>query len=177
MPSKKISQLVPAVSGLGSDEFPIAQGGISKKIRLSQIADFITGPELQYLTSELSVLSKTTDVSTGSQQSWDLSYTVPTGSVILSVQISLDNDILSSLATKIGIGINSDPDKYGKTTGLTQNLKIDTIPSWTILSEEEDIRLFAVDDGGDIVGTIGGGINNKIQVHIIYLNLVSLPSV
>lgn len=177
MPSRKISQLAPAVSGLETDEFPIAQAGITKKIRLSQIADFITGPELQYLTSELSVLGQTINISVGSQQSWDLSYIIPIGSVILSVQISLDNDILSSLATKIGVGIDSDSDKYGKTTGLTQNLKIDTIPSWVILLQEENIKLFAVDDDGNAIGTIGGDVNNRVQVRVIYLNLTSLPSV
>lgn len=177
MPSKKISQLTPAVSGLETDEFPIAQAGITKKIRLSQLVDFIIVPELKYLTSELSILGTTADISSHAQSLWDFNYVVPVGSVILSVQISLDNDILSSLATKIGVGIDSDPDKYGKTTGLTQNLKIDTIPSWVILSQEENIKLFAVDDDGNAIGTIGGGVNNRIQVRIIYLNLTSLPSV
>lgn len=177
MPGRKITELTPAVSGIENDIFPIVQNGITKKIKLSQLVDFIIAPELEYLTSELSILGTTVDISSHAQSLWDFNYVVPVGSVILSVQISLDNDILSSLATKIGVGIDSDPDKYGKTTGLTQNLKIDTIPSWVILSQEENIKLFAVDDDGNAIGTIGGGVNNRIQVRIIYLNLTSLPSV
>ena len=79
----------------------------------------------------------------------DLSGDIPAGARILSVQANLDTLVVGDgsgddLLAKVGIGIASDPDKYGKTSDLTQNQKVDTIPgTYEVFSAPEDVQVYA----------------------------------
>jgi len=108
----------------------------------------------------------------------DLTETVPAGAVILSVQGNLETAITGDGSgdnglTKVGIGVTADPDKYGKTSGLTKNLKIDTIPDWTVLASEETVTVKACDNDGAAVTEkfTAGGI---VRVRIVYAACNSL---
>lgn len=102
----------------------------------------------------------------------DLTEDIPTGAVILSVQANLETLIAGDTTgddglTKVGIGISSDPDKYGKTAALTQNSKVDTIPDWAVLASPEDIQVYAVDNSGTAVTEkfVAAGV---VRVRIVY---------
>lgn len=101
---------------------------------------------------------------------------IPAGAVILSVQANVQAALTGGSTTvKVGLGPNaSDPDKYGKTSDLTQNQKIDTVPAWTVLSAQEAIDVCAcATDGsaGDTALTVG-----SVRVRIVYLALTSLQN-
>ena len=127
---------------------------------------------------EITVINEVVDMLTTPAAAWDLTSNVPAGAVILSVQANLQDVITASTAVKVGIGVAADPDKYGKTTGLTQNLKVDTIPDWAVLSGAEDIQIYAVDTDGAAAGTIGGGAvgTDEVRVRIVYATLNSLDN-
>ncbi len=108
----------------------------------------------------------------------DLTQDVPAGAVILSVQANLNTAITGDASgddglTKVGIGIAADPDKYGKTSALTKNAKVDTLPDWAVLSGAEDIKVYAVDNAGDAVTEkfVAAGL---VRVRIVYLAANSL---
>jgi len=113
---------------------------------------------------EIKVIDET--VSTESAvASIDLTEDVPSGAVILSAQANLETAVTTTTATKIGLGISTDPDKYGLTSGLTKNLKIDTVPDWAVLGSAEDVQVYACDNTGAADGTIDSG---SIRVRIVY---------
>ena len=108
----------------------------------------------------------------------NLTNTVPAGAVILSVQGNLQTLIEGDgsgddLGVKVGIGITADPDKYGITSALTKNLKIDTIPDWAVLSAEETVCVKLAKTAGAAATEkfVAGG---KVRVRIIYAVLNSL---
>jgi hypothetical protein len=104
----------------------------------------------------------------------DLTQDVPTGAVILAVQANLDTAITATTAVKVGVGVAADPDKYGKTSALTQNAKIDTIfATWTVLSGAEDVQVYACDTAGAAAGTLNAG---TVRVRIVYLACNSLDN-
>ena len=101
---------------------------------------------------------------------------IPAGAVILSVQANVQAALTGGSTTvKVGLGPNaSDPDKYGKTSDLTQNQKINTIPDWAVLSAEEAIDICSCATGGgagDTALTVG-----SVRVRIVYLTLTSLAN-
>lgn len=102
-----------------------------------------------------------------------LTSTVPAGAVILSVQANLQTAVTVETAVKVGIGVTADPDKYGKTSGVTKNLKVDTVPDWAVLSSAETVAIFATDTVGAAAGTIGG-TGEAIRVRIVFLACNSL---
>jgi hypothetical protein len=96
------------------------------------------------------------------------------GTLIRSVQANLETVITATTAVKVGIGTattTADPDKYGKTSALTQNLKVDTIPDWAVLSAIEELGVFAVDTNGAAAGTLDTG---TVRVVVRYEVLDSL---
>jgi len=103
----------------------------------------------------------------------DLAADIPDGAVILCVQANLDTAITGATAVKVGVGVAADPDKYGLTSGLTQNLKIDTLPAHAVLSGAEDVQVYACDTNGDAAGTIGGA-GEIVRVRIVYATTNSL---
>jgi len=127
---------------------------------------------------EITVINEVVDMLTTPAASWPLTSTIPTGAVILAVQANLQDEITADTAVKVGIGITATPSKYGKTSGLTKNLKVDTIPTHTVLASTETIAIFAVDTNGDAAGTIGGGAvgTDEVRVRIVYATLNSLDN-
>jgi hypothetical protein len=102
---------------------------------------------------------------------YDLTQDIPAGAVILSVQANLDTIVAATTAVKVGIGVTDNEDKYGKTSALTKNLKIDTVPDWAVLASAEDVQVFACDTAGDDAGTLDTG---TIRVRIVYVACNSL---
>lgn len=111
----------------------------------------------------------------------NLTQTVPSGAVILSVQANLDSTVAGDGSgdnglTKIGIGTTADPDKYGLSADLVKNTKIDTIfATWTVLSGAETVCVKAADNAGAAVTEkfVAGGL---VRVRIVYLACNSLDS-
>jgi hypothetical protein len=116
---------------------------------------------------EVKVIDET--VATSSGTAVDLTSDVPAGAVILSAQANIESAV--SGPTAVGIGVSGDPDKYGETSGVTQNLKIDTIPDWSVLSGAEDIQVMATDGAGGTGSAFTGG---SVRVRITYLACNSL---
>lgn len=112
-------------------------------------------------------------VFTGAVAAKDLTQDIPTGAVIVSVQANLDTAITATTAVKVGVGVVADPDKYGKTSVLTQNAKIDTIPPWAVLSGAEDVQVYACATDGSAAGTLDAG---TVRVRIVYLACNSLDN-
>jgi hypothetical protein len=108
----------------------------------------------------------------------NLTATVPSGAVILNVQGNLQTLIVGDASgdngmVKVGIGTTADPDKYGKFSALTKNLKVNTIPDWAVLSGAETVTIKATDTDGVAVTEkfVAGG---KVRVRIVYAALTSL---
>ena len=102
----------------------------------------------------------------------DLTETVPSGAVILSVQANNDTLVVGDASgdnglVKVGIGITGDPDKYGKSADLTQNAKIDTVPDWAVLGGAETVTVKGCDAAGTAVSElfVAGG---EVRVRIVY---------
>lgn len=130
--------------------------------------------ELAELSREIEILDDTV-VADPAAASFDLSNVVPVGAVIVSVQVRLDTEITGvGGATKVGIGIVADPDKYGKTASLVSGQLVSTTPPWKVLGAQEDVQLYAVDDAGDATGTIGGA-GEGITVRVMYAQQAALP--
>lgn len=109
----------------------------------------------------------------------NITNTIPIGSVILSVQANLQTAVVGDGTgddglVKVGISDDDgDPDKYGKSTVLTQNAKIDTIPDWAVLAGAAQLALYAVDAAGAAVTEkfVGG---ETVRVRIVFLATNSL---
>lgn len=108
----------------------------------------------------------------------NLTNTVPAGAVILSVQANLETLVVGDasgddLGVKVGIGVTADPDKYGITSGLTKNLKINTVPAWTVLGSAETVavKLAKTDGSAATEKFVAGG---QVRVRIVYLTVSSL---
>lgn len=130
--------------------------------------------EIAELTSEVGMLDDTVTLSPAAA-SFNLGNIVPIGAAIISVQVRLDTAITGLTgATKVGIGIAADPDKYGKTASLLIGQAINTVPNWFVLTGSEDIRLFAVDNNGAAAGTIGGAAE-VIRVRVMYTAAAPIP--
>jgi hypothetical protein len=103
---------------------------------------------------------------------------LPAGGVVLSSQINLNTAVVGDASgdnglTKVGVGISSDPDKYGKTAVLTLNAKADVIPDWAVISSEETVGVYATDNDGAAVTEkfVAAGL---VRVRIVYLTTNSL---
>lgn len=103
--------------------------------------------------------------------SFPLSRQLPAGAVILLAQLKIPATISATTATKIGLGIAADPDKYVLSAALTaqdagglRNLAVDAVP----LAAAETVGVYAVDNAGAAAGTIGG-TGQKVKVRIVFL--------
>jgi hypothetical protein len=110
----------------------------------------------------------------------NLTNTVPSGAVILSVQANLETLVVGdasgdNLLAKVGIGVTADPDKYGITSALTKNLKVDTLPAYTVLSSAETVTVKAAKTDGSAATEkfVAGGL---VRVRIVYLKTNSLDN-
>lgn len=103
----------------------------------------------------------------------DLTEDVPAGAVILAVQGNIEVlAVAGGTTVKVGIGVAADPDKYGKTSALTKNLKVDTIPAHAVLASLEDLQIFACATAGGAGDT--GFSAGSFRVRIVYVALNSL---
>ncbi|MDP3936852.1 MAG: hypothetical protein Q8R92_01805 [Deltaproteobacteria bacterium] len=113
----------------------------------------------------------------------DTTLAIPAGAVILSVQANLEAVITGdttgdNLLAAIGIGINGgDEDKYGNTTDLTQNQKVDTIPDWAV-NGGETISIFGLQADGNTAATekFTGGAGQNVRVRVVYAVTNSLDN-
>jgi len=129
--------------------------------------------ELYELSQEIDILDDVVVLNPASGV-FSLGDVIPSGAVIFSAQVRLDTAVTGAGgATKVGIGTDADPDKYGKTASLLSGQLINTIPLWTILTGAETIKLFAVDNAGVATGTIGG-VGEGATVRVTYTTMVPL---
>jgi hypothetical protein len=132
---------------------------------------------LDTIGTNLIRVDQTLDLITTPAAAWDLALDVPTGVVLISAQVFTQDAITTaSGAVKIGLGIVTDPDKYGLTTGVAASAVSDKSVPWAVLSGATDIQLYACDTNGDAAGTIGGGGTGteRVKVRLIYAKLTSL---
>lgn len=106
-----------------------------------------------------------------------LTTAIPSGAVIVSAQLNVEALVVAGGTTvKVALGINDgDVDKYGITTNLTKNQKINTIPDWAVLSAEEQIDVCAVVTNGSALGDTNVSAGS-VRVRIVYLQLASLTN-
>lgn len=140
-------------------------GGADAALVTDRYGDSATeGYEIRVIDETLSALAA---VST------DLTEDVPSGAVILSVQANIETAcVAGGTSVKVGVGTTGDPDKYGKTTDLTQNQKIDTLPAHAVLSSAEDIQVNATATAGGIGDTAFSA--GAVRVRIVYAMTNSL---
>jgi hypothetical protein len=105
---------------------------------------------------------------------------VPAGAVVLSAQANLQATITGDasgddLLAKIGLGITGSVVKYGVTSALTKNAKIDTVPDWAV-NAGETLALYAVKADGSTAATekFTGGATQLVRVRVVYLAANSL---
>jgi hypothetical protein len=128
---------------------------------------------------ELCVIDETVTLTNAA--STNITNTVPGGAVILGAQGNLQTAVAGDASgdnglVKIGIGNSGDPDAYGKSSGLTKNLKIDgMIAAWAKLGSAEQIAVYAVDTNGAAVSEkfVAGA---TVRVRVYYLQLNSLDN-
>lgn len=103
---------------------------------------------------------------------------IPAGAVIVGVQANIETVVTDAGSGDcVGIGLNgSDPDAYGKTTNLTANQKITTVPTRAVLSAETTLEVCGVVNatGGLTDGNVTAG---TVRVVITYELLPDLADV
>ena len=105
--------------------------------------------------------------------STDISQDIPDGAVLLCVQANIEALVVAGgTSVKVGIGPTSDPDKYGITSALTKNLKIDIIPAHVVLSGAEDVQINMCATGGGIGDAAAS--DGDVRVRLVYAIPVSL---
>lgn len=103
---------------------------------------------------------------------------VPAGAVILSAQANLEtlvegDESGDDLLAKVGLGITGTIVKYGVTSALTKNSKIDTIPDWAV-NAGETLKLFGVKADGSTACTEKFVAGSTVRVRVVYLENNSL---
>lgn len=123
----------------------------------------------------LKVLEESVDLTGAGAAYKAMSSAIPTNSIILSAQANIASTVTAGGTTvKIALGLHAgDVDKYGITTDLTQNQKIDTMATPTVLSGSEQIDVCGVTSDGSALGdsNLTGGM---VRVRIVYQTLLSL---
>jgi len=98
---------------------------------------------------------------------------VPAGAVILSAQVNLEDAITGdgtgdNLFALVGLGVSGgDEDKYGNTSAITKNAKIDTVPDWAV-NAGETIALFALQADGNTASTEKFTGSEDVRVRVVY---------
>jgi hypothetical protein len=103
---------------------------------------------------------------------------VPSGAVILSAQANLQQEVVGdgtgdNLLAKVGLGVAANEDKYGVTSALTKNLKVDTIPDWAVSGGETLIIYGLKADGTTpcteaFVADDPMGTRAQVRVRVVY---------
>lgn len=104
----------------------------------------------------------------GAVASIDLPANIPNYSVIRLCQVKATTAITTTTATKWGLGVAADPDKYGLSADLNQNTDINNIPTPAPLASGEDVQLYACDNSGVAAGTLDTGtFHVRIEVDVV----------
>lgn len=124
----------------------------------------------------INVIEEVVDLTAAGAKFKALTTAIPSGAVILSAQANIDTlAVAGGTSVKVALGLNGgDVDKYGITSALTKNLKIDTIPDWAVLSGAEQIDVNAVVTNGSALGDTNFSAGS-VRVRIVYAVPVSLP--
>lgn len=110
---------------------------------------------------------------TGTGTDIDLAANLPAGSMVIATQMTFPTAVATATATKVGLGVAADPDKYGLSSGLTQHTKTNFMPTTlTYQTSAEDIRLFSVDNSGAAAGNFNN--SGSVRVVIYFYNMVDL---
>lgn len=119
---------------------------------------------------EIKVIDEDVSLASAGAKYVALTDAVPAGAVILSVQANVEALVVAGGTTvKVGVGLNAgDMDKYGKTSDLTQNQKIDTIPDWAVLGGEEQLDVCGVVTNGSTLGD-SNLTAGTVRVRVVYL--------
>ena len=107
--------------------------------------------------------------------------TLPAGAVVLSAQLNLQTLVAGDASgddalAKIGLGITGTAVKYGVTSALTQNAKIDKIPDWAVLSGTELLEIFGIKADGSTECTEKFTAGATVRVRVVYLACNSLDN-
>jgi hypothetical protein len=98
---------------------------------------------------------------------------LPAGAIVLCAQANLESAVVGDasgddLLAKVGLGIAGTVVKFGVTSGLTKNLKIDTIPASYAVSAGETLGIFGIKADGSTACTekfVGG---ETVRVRVAY---------
>lgn len=125
--------------------------------------------------AEVKVIEETVDLTAAGAKFVAMTTAIPAGAVILSAQANIEVlAVAGGTTAKIALGLNAgDVDKYGKTSALTKNLKVDTVPDWAVLAAEEQIDVCGVIADGSALGDTNLSAGS-VRVRVVYLELNSL---
>lgn len=106
-----------------------------------------------------------------SAANFSITKTIPAGAIVLLAQLDIPATVSATTATKIGLGISSDPDKYALSAALTAE-DVGGLTNWATaaipLSSTETIRVSACDNAGAAAGTIGG-TGQLVKVRLTWI--------
>jgi hypothetical protein len=125
----------------------------------------------------IKILEETVDLTSAGAKFVAMTTAVPAGAVILSASANVQTLVVAGGTTaKVALGLNGgDVDKYGKTTNLTLDQKISTIPAHAVLAGAETIDVCGVTSDGSALGdtNISAG---SVRVRIVYFQLADLAN-
>lgn len=123
---------------------------------------------------ELKVIDETVTLTNAA--STNLTSVVPAGAVIIGAQGNLQTAVAGDASgdnglVKVGIGNVGDPDLYGKSSGLTKNLKIGALIAWAVLGSQEQVAIYAVDtNGAAVTEKFVAGATVRVRVYYLAFN-------
>jgi len=125
----------------------------------------------------LRCLEETVDLTAAGAKFVAMAAAIPAGAVIIGAQANIQTAVTAGGTTvKVALGLHGvDVDLYGKSTGLTKNLKIDTVPDWAVLGTATTIDVCGVTTSGAALGSANLSAGT-VRVRIMYLDLTSLPN-
>lgn len=177
-----VAGLAAVTTTNGSDALYLLQGGVGKRVTLSKLAELFASSTLTGTGVVLRIGSNTNEgletfvvdtvVELGMISGVD-AVAVPVGAIIKSVQANLQEEaVADGTSVKVGIGITGTVDKYGLTTNLQKNQKINILLTPVVLQGVESIKVFPCASNGavgDSDFTAG-----SIRVRVVYDQLASL---
>lgn len=128
----------------------------------------------------LKVIDEVVDLTGAGAAYKALTTALPANSVILSIQACIEEKVTvaTSGGAFVGLGTHgTDPDVYGKSTALTKNSKITTLPDWSVISASTTVDVCGIADSTGYPIASGAFTGGKVRVRIVYFTLAALASV
>ncbi len=125
---------------------------------------------------QLKIIDEVVDLTSAGAKFKALTNVVPAGSVILSVQANIQTAVTAGgTSVKVGLGAHAGTtNTYGNTSGLTKNLKIDTVPAaWAVLGSDLTIDVCACASTASGLGDTNFSAGT-VRVRVVFLARVSL---